>query len=303
MPAERIVEIATDNRHLAVERGFMTVAESGQEIARVPLDDIAAVIGMAHGLSYSNNLLMQLAKRNALFVICAPNFSPVAFLWSLDGHHQQSARMDAQIKSAAPKSKQIWKQIVRAKIAQQASVLKALGHNDIPVNALITKVRSGDPDNIEAQAARRYWQIIFGPDFRRDRNADGINALLNYGYMIMRSAVARSVMAAGLHPSIGLYHRNIYNAMRLVDDLIEPFRPYVDFAVYNLLNDGCVAVTPEAKKILVSLLDMEVEVKNGMTALRTAIQNTAISLALIFEGRGDTLDLPLIQPPLWQKQF
>ncbi len=290
--SKRIIEIASNNRHLAVERGFMTVAEDHKIIARIPLDDIAAIISCAHGLTYSNNLLVQLAFRKAIFVICGSNFSPVAFLWTVEGHHQQSARIETQINSSAPKSKQLWKQIVRAKISQQAAILAILGRNNASLVKMIGKVRSGDPDNIEAQAARRYWPLVFGDQFLRDQTAGGINAMLNYGYTIIRSAMARSIMAAGLHPSIGIHHSNIYNPLRLVDDLMEPFRPFVDLAVYQLVKEGHSTVTPDVKARLVSLLDIEVLAKTGTTSFRAAIQNMAVSLAHIFEGLHNTLECP-----------
>ncbi len=297
---ERIVEITTDGRHLAVDRGFMTVSEKGQEITRIALDDIASLISNAHGLTYSNNLLVELAKRNALFIFCGPNHNPIGFLWALEGFHQQASRMDAQIETTAPKSKKLWKQIIQAKIEQQACTLRATGNPDAPVQALMAKVRSGDPENIEAQAARRYWPLLFGTDFRRDRDAHGVNSLLNYAYMIIRSTVARSIMAAGLHPGISVHHKNANNPMRLADDLMEPFRPYADFVVWNLLRNGWDTVTPETKRILASLPEMEISTATGMTALRTGIQNAATSLALVYEGSRDRLDLPLPQPPLWQ---
>lgn len=298
--SERIIEITTDGRHLAVDRGFMTVSEQGKEIARIPLDDIGAIIGCAHGLTFSNNLLVQLARRNALFVVCAPNFNPIAFLWSVEGFHQQGSRMNAQIESTAPMSKQLWKQIVRAKIAQQAAILEALGKPEPPLKALIRKVRSGDPENVEAQAARRYWSLLFGPDFRRDRSAEGANALLNYGYTIVRSAVARAIMAAGLHPTLGIHHRNANNSMQLVDDMIEPFRPFVDFFVFHAIKSGFSDVIPDAKKMLAAVLEAEVASERGLTTLRTAIQNAAISLGLVYEKKRDMLDFPLPQTPLWQ---
>lgn len=300
MPAERIIEIATDGRYLAVDRGFMTVSEKGAEIARIPLDDIAAVIGNAHGLTWSNNLLVQLAQRNAALVICGANHNPAAFLWAVEGFHQQAARMDAQLEATGPKGKGLWKQLVQAKIAQQANMLEAIGQPTAPLQALIPKVRSGDPDNIEAQAARRYWSLLFGSDFRRDRDAAGANSLLNYGYMIIRSSVARAILAAGLHPGIPVHHKNANNPMRLADDLMEPFRPFADFAVFHLLRNGMDTVTPETKRILASLPETEIAVESGMTALRTGIQNAAISLAMVYEGSKDKLDLPLPRPPLWQ---
>jgi CRISPR-associated protein Cas1 len=297
---DRIIEIATDGRHLAVHHGFMTVSADGAEIARLPLDDIAAIIACAHGLSYSNNLLVELARRNTQLILCAANFTPVAFLWAVDGYHQQAARMDAQMEATRPKSKVIWKQLVKAKIAQQGAVLAAIGQAAPPFSALVAKVKSGDPENIEAQAARRYWPLLFGADFRRDRETPGVNAMLNYGYIIIRSAVARALLGAGLHPTFGVHHKNANNPMRLVDDVMEPFRPYVDFAVWHMVKTGSETITPDVKRTLAGLLEMEVTTVGGMTALRTAIQNTAISLAQVYEGVRDELDLPLTNPPLWQ---
>lgn len=154
--------------------------------------------------------------------------------------------MEAQVTASQPTIKRLWQQLVKSKIAHQAAVIEAIGQPVIPIRALIAEVKSGDPDNIEAQAARRYWPMVFGSDFRRDQGAGGVNALLNYGYMIIRSTVARYIMAAGLHPSFGLHHSNDFNAMRLVDDVMEPFRPHVDFAVYNLKKMGLEEVTPDS---------------------------------------------------------
>ena len=203
----RIVEIAEDGRHLALKRGFMTVRVDGDEIGRVALDDISVVIANAHGLTYSNNLLVALAERGAPLVICGRNHSPIAWVWPVAGHHAQTARMAAQVAASQPLKKRAWQAIVCAKISQQAAVLDAAGHRGGGVAALARKVRSGDPENVEAQAARRYWTLLMGDDFRRDRSAPGANALLNYGYTVLRAATARAVMAAGLHPSLGIHHR------------------------------------------------------------------------------------------------
>lgn len=298
MSAGRIVEIATDGRHLAVHRGFMTVSENGEEIARIPLDDIDAVIANAHGLTYSNNLLVELSKRGAMMVLCGPNHSPAAFLWSTEGHHMQSARIEAQLASSLPKSKQLWKQIIQSKIARQASALDALGRPSAPVRALADKVRSGDPDNIEAQAARRYWPLLFGNDFRRDRDSGGVNALLNYGYTILRATVARSIMAAGLHPSIGLHHSNQFNPMRLADDLMEPFRPFVDLRVHRLVESGQSDVGAEVKRGLAGVMETEILMEHGATPLKNGIQAAASSLGLVFEGKATKLVLPEFGMPL-----
>lgn len=203
----RIVEVSNDKRHLSVYRGFMLVHSTGEdrkEVGRVPLDDIAALIANAHGLSYTNNLLVALAERGAPFVLCGANHNVVGMLWPIDGHHQQAHRFEAQIACTLPTRKKLWAAIIKSKLLNQAAVLQATGAAHAPVQALAKKVRSGDPDNLEAQGARKYWGLLMGSLFRRDQQADGVNALLNYGYTVLRAATARAVVAAGLHPSLGV---------------------------------------------------------------------------------------------------
>lgn len=288
----RIIEIAEDGRYLSVLRGFLIVSHEGNEIGRVPLDDIAAVIGNAHGLTYSNNLLVELARRNAPFVLCAENHMPVGMLWPLDGNYEQGARMDAQLDATRPKSKRLWADIVKQKIATQAAVLKAADKPSAPLSALIRKVRSGDPDNVEAQAARRYWQLLFGDNFRRDTSGGGINGLLNYGYTVLRAATARAVIAAGLHPGIGLHHGNAQNPIRLVDDLMEPFRPIIDFTVFNLVRQGAEEVTPDTKRELVHALYRDMLTSQGQSPLSACLERLATSLAQVFLGETDSLEFP-----------
>ena len=292
---DRIVDIATDGRHLSTYRGFLKVEESGKEIGRIPLDDVAAVIVHAHGITYSNNLLVALADHNACLVVCGRNHMPVSMVWPLDGHHQQGARMRAQCEAAKPLCKRLWRSLVVAKIKNQAAVLDAWGMRSGGLLDLTSKVRSGDPDNVEAQAARRYWRLLFGPDFRRDRTADGANALLNYGYTVMRATAARAVVGAGLHPTIGIHHRHRGNDMALVDDLVEPFRPVVDACVKRLADLGIDEVTSEAKHSLVSLTAIDLATPSGMSPVAVCLQRLATSLAQAFETGDATLELPL--PP------
>lgn len=284
----RIVEIADDRRHLFINRGFMVVRDTEgerKELGQVPLDDIAAVIANAHGITYTNNLLVALAERGAPFVLCAANHNAVGMLLTLDGHHVQAKRIEAQIAASLPTHKRLWAAIVKSKLEQQAA-------------ALVRKVRSGDPENVEGQGARRYWGLLFGNDFRRDQDGGGINALLNYGYTIIRSATARAVVAAGLHPSIGLHHSNDGNAMRLVDDLMEPFRPIIDLKVWQLQRAGESHITPDTKRALVRALYDDMQSSAGATPVMVCIQKLAISLAQVYLGERDKLELPLPGLPL-----
>jgi CRISPR-associated protein Cas1 len=297
----RIVEIADDRRHLFVNRGFMVVKDTEgdrKELGQVPLDDIAAVIANAHGLSYTNNLLVALAERGAPFVLCGANHNAVGMLLPVDGHHVQAHRIEAQIAAGQPLHKRLWAAVVKAKLEQQAAALEAAAAPTAPLLALVGKVKSGDPDNIEGQGARRYWGLLFGTDFRRNQDGDGVNALLNYGYTVLRSATARAVVAAGLHPSIGLHHSNDANAMRLVDDLMEPFRPMVDLKVWQLHKAGEGCVTPEAKRALVRVLYDDMQTPAGVTPVMVCMQRLATSLAQVYLGERPKLDLPLPGLPL-----
>lgn len=297
----RIVEVADDRRHLFVSRGFMVVQDTEgerKELGQIPLDDIIAVIANAHGLSYSNNLLVALAERGAPFVLCAANHNAVGMLWPVDGNFQQAKRFDAQLAASKPTHKRLWADIVRSKLQQQAAALDAAGAPVAPLASLATKVRSGDPDNLEAQGARRYWGLLFGQDFRRDQNGSGLNALLNYGYTVLRAATARAVVAAGLHPTLGLHHCNEGNPMRLVDDLMEPFRPMVDLLVWQLQQRGESQVSPDTKRALVRSLYDDMQTCSGATPAMVCMQRLAVSLAQVYLGERDKLDLPLPGLPL-----
>ncbi|RMF11134.1 MAG: type II CRISPR-associated endonuclease Cas1 [Alphaproteobacteria bacterium] len=288
----RIIEINGANRHLAVSRGFMTVAANDTELGRVPLDDIAVVLANARGLTYTNRLLVELAGRGGVFVICAANHRPVAWLWPLSGHHAQGARLVQQAAAPKPLRKRLWRDIVVSKLGFQAAALEACGEEGGGVAGLARKVRVGDPDNLEAQGARRYWPLIFGSDFRRDRGAGGVNGLLNYGYTVLRAAMARAVVSAGLHPTLGLHHGNRTNDMALVDDLMEPFRPLVDLTVRGLVDGGVVEVEPVAKRQLAAVTVNDLVGERGVTPLMTALHRLAGSLAVAFEQGGGRLDLP-----------
>ena len=297
----RIVEVADDQRYLFVSRGFMVVQETDgerKELGQVPLDDIAAVIANAHGLTYSNNLLVSLAERGAPFVLCGANHNAVGMILPIDGNFQQAKRFDAQLAASKPAQKRMWAEIVRAKLAQQASVLDATGAPAAPLTALVSKVRSGDPDNMEAQGARRYWSLLFGDGFRRDQGGGGLNSLLNYGYTVYRAAMARAIVAAGLHPTLGIHHCNEGNAMRLVDDLLEPFRPMVDLLVWQLHRREETAVTPDTKRALVHSLYDDMQTDSGATPAMVCMQRLAVSVAQIYLGEREKLDLPLPGLPL-----
>ncbi len=288
----RVVEVVSEDRHLARSHGFMTVSQDGVEAGRVPLDDIGVLLCNARGLTYSHGLLAELARRGVSVVLCGPKYLPVAWLWPLEGHHVQALRMRRQLEASQPLCKRLWQAVVRAKIGQQQRLLALLQAPAADFAVLARRVRSGDPDNVEAQAARRYWPRLFGSDFRRSRFGDGPNPFLNYGYTVLRAAVARAVVAAGLHPSLGIHHHNRANAMCLVDDLMEPFRPLVDAAVVRLVRAEYEELTPETKQKLVQVLTIDMATDRGTTPLQTCLERAAQSLAQAYETGQPDLVFP-----------
>lgn len=288
----RIVEVSGERRYLSVDRGFMVVSDRDEVIGRIALDDVAALVCTARSTTYSNNLLLALSGRGCPVVLCGTNFMPAAIVWPTDSHHRQSGRLDGQIAMSKPARGRLWKQIVRDKVRMQALALVKCGRPSAPLKAMVRKVRSADRGNVEGQAARAYWKLLFGGDFRRDPEGDGINGLLNYGYAILRSTVARHLMASGLHPGIGLHHSNDGNAMRLVDDVMEPFRPVVDCMVWRLNSEGFEGVDADSKRELALLPTRSLVTPEGVSPVSVVVQRLCASLAKCCEGGGTTLDLP-----------
>lgn len=290
----RIIEISTDNKYLSIDRGFLVISENKEEIGRIALDTIEAVIVYAHGITYSNNVLVKLAEQKAPLVICDKNFLPTSILIPIEGNYSQASIMDAQIQATEPTKKRLWQQIVRIKLLQQSSVLKFLGKPYKFLEELAKNVKSGDIDNKEGEGARKYFPLLFGKDFIRDRNKDGINTLLNYGYIILRSATARAIIASGLHPTLGLHHKNQFNPFRLADDLMEPFRPLVDMVVFDLIQKNKTELNKETKSILVNILSKNMPALIGYTETDFCIQTLATSLAQIYLGKRNDLEVPFI---------
>lgn len=293
---DRIVDLATDGLHLSAFRGFLLVEKDREEIGRVALDDIHAVVVHAHGVTWSGTLVARLADRGAPIVFCGANHNPIAVTLPLEGHHAQNARMQAQWDASRPLTKQLWRRIVQAKIVMQGSLLAARGVAGAEAFPHIAqRVRSGDPDNLEAQAARRYWPLLMGADFRRRREMEGANALLNYGYTVMRATCARAIVAAGLHPTIGIQHSNRGNAFALADDLVEPFRPLVDATVDRMVREGVETLDPPIKRRFARLIAFDLRVNGEMSPVSVATQRMAQSLAQAFELKKPVL--ALFEPP------
>jgi CRISPR-associated protein Cas1 len=289
---EHLIDIADQPARLKVAHEQIVIA-SGETERRVPLAEVGALVVSHPTVTYTQAVLAGLMAHGGVFIACDSRHLPVGMMLPLEGHHLHAERLQQQIAASEPTRKRLWQQVVRAKIGAQAALLRQRTGEDRGLEALAAKVRSGDPDNIEAQAARRYWTALFNDvSFRRNQDAPGLNAALNYGYTVLRGIVARAVVAAGLHPALGLHHHNRYDAFALVDDLMEPYRPIVDEVV---ASDAVFAepLTPPCKRELVAEILGPHCIEGENRSLFDCAAMTAVSLVKVFQGAGRQLVLPL----------
>lgn len=292
----RTVEISGEGRRLRKERGFLVVAGPEGDLGRLPLDDLEVVLFAGRGLTCTGELMHSLAARAVPLVICDQRFVPSAVLWPVESHREQAGRIRAQAALPLPRRKRLWQELVQGKIRAQSEALRLAG---VPasarIDALARLVKSGDGGNAEAEAARLYWPRLLGPDFRRDRDHAGVNALLNYGYTVLRAAVARAVMLAGLHPAFGLHHHAHHNTMPLLDDLVEPFRPVADLLALELARQSAPVPPPldaAAKARLASLPAVDMAHAGVASPVSECMLRLARSLAAACEDGRARLALP-----------
>jgi CRISPR-associated protein Cas1 len=293
--AERIIDLSEEPAWLNVDTSRLVISRDEQPKVSIPLAEVAVLVVAHPQVVMTQAVLAGVAEQGGIAVICDGKRMPAAMLMPLAGHFAQGERFALQAKASLPTCKRLWQSLVKAKIRAQARALADLLGDDAGLPQLADKVRSGDPSNVEAEASRRYWPALFAdPRFRRDRDGGGPNALLNYGYAVLRAIVARAVCAAGLHPSLGLQHHNRYDAFRLADDLMEPFRPIVDRAVVtHCARRGLAAsLDKEAKAALIGSLMGRFSLGKESRSLFDIAGRTAVSLTAVFSGRRRTLVLP-----------
>lgn len=280
-----IVEILENGRYLSKYRGFLVVSDKEAQLGRVPLADVSAVLISADQATVSKQVVTALCEQNAAIIFCGANYLPTAITLPYTGNYESAHRMRQQIEASRPLCKQIWQDLVRQKIGNQANVLSWRNEEQAAreLQAMVRRVKSGDPDNLEAQAARLYWRPLFGAKFTRDRFGEDENVLLNYGYTVLRSAVARAIVASGLLPALGVHHRGRLNPFALVDDLMEPYRPLVDTVVLELVDAGDVVLTPASKRQLAAVLRLDLKTNAGISPLYEVLHKTTLSLVKSYE--------------------
>ena len=292
---DRIIDLSEEPARLSVRYANLLIEREGAEPATVPLEELAVLVVSHPQVSLTHAVLAGLATSGGVFVTCDDKHLPAGMLLPLNAHFTQAERFEQQASAPLPTRKRLWQEIIRAKLRAQANLLCELRGEDKGIAALVSRVKSGDPDNIEAEASRRYWPALFtGGYFRRDRFGLPPNQLLNYGYAVLRAVVARAICAAGLHPSLGLHHHNRYDAFRLADDLMEPFRPLVDRAVVNLTRwRGLNApLDRETKAEILTALSGRLLLSGEWRTLFDVASRTASTLAAVFAGEKRELPFP-----------
>lgn len=288
---KRTIEISGKGNHLAIDRGSLTIRRDGEEVGRVPLEDLGVLVLDCPTTTYTHSVLTRALAAGAVIVPCGRDHLPRG-LFLPQENTLLTQRLADQSAAPLPLKKRLWKQLVQAKIRHQAKSLPEGAPARRKLAALVSTVRSGDPANVEAHASRLYWPAMFGKRFRRRPDGPPPNGLLNYGYMAMRACVARAICAAGLHPALGLHHHNRANPFCLADDLLEPIRPLVDVCVRDLAAGGCHEVNPQAKRELLGVLAATVEVAGARGPLMVGLGRTLASLVRCYGGEQKKLDLP-----------
>ena len=253
----------------------------------MPIEDIGCVVIENQMTTMTMPLINALADANVAVAVCNAKGMPNAMLHGFGTNTTQGETLRNQINAGEVLKKQLWKQIVEAKIKNQALLLNKLGKNGDKLKQFYMNVRSGDSDNREGIAARLFWQELFGNGFIRDREAPGVNALLNYGYTILRAATARSLVASGLLPAVGLFHHNRSNAFPLADDVMEPYRPFVDEVVYVLNSEGATSLNSQTKGALINVLYCDTRFEKVTRPLSVGMTMTTASLAKCY-AKDDT---------------
>jgi CRISPR-associated protein Cas1 len=284
--------------HLSLKNKQLLIsAGNGIAVGTAPVEDVGFIVLDHPQISFTMKLVEELSEHNVAMVFCDSKHMPSSMLLPLDSHHIQNELFRSQISSSEPLKKNLWKQTIESKIKNQANLLEKLGKNSKQLKVLAKNIKSGDSDNREGFAARIYWTALLGKEFVRDRYGAPPNPFLNYGYILLRSAVARALAGSGLLATLGIFHRNRYNAFCLADDIMEPYRPYVDELVFHihLKYPGTVMLEKEHKAELLQLLTCDVMIGENKRPLMIALSQTTASLARCFSGEQRLITYPVLK--------
>ena len=290
---KRTVEISGKASALSVQRNQLKITQENTEVGSVPCEDIGVLVVDHFGSSYTHPALLSVTDAGGVVLLCGANHLPQALILPMSEHTEVVWRIDGQMNAKKTLKKRLWKQLIQEKIKGQGRNFPKDSVMRRKLFWLSSRVQSGDPANVEGRAARYYWpQLMNNMEFRRDPDALGINALLNYGYAILRAAIARAIVSSGLIPAIGLHHCNRSNYLCLADDLIEPLRPLVDRIVCGLVKDGASELDPDTKKSLLSILTVPVKTGALTGPLLVHLPRMTASLVRCFQGEAQSMEIP-----------
>lgn len=280
--------LSTKNKQLVI------IDKSTREEKTQAIEDMGFVVFEHPEITFTQSVMQLMAENNTAVVFCDKTHHPASMLLHLDTNQVQTEIFRHQVNASEPLKKQLWQQTVKAKIRNQSNLLAHFNLNDEALKYICKQVKSGDITNEEAKAARRYWPNLFGRDFTRVRFGSAPNAALNYGYAILRAAIARSLAGSGLHPTLGIHHRNKYNSYCLADDIMEPYRPYIDLAVKNMYDNGmnCATLGKTEKAELLSILSMDIYIEKQKRPLMIGASQTTASLARAYKGEENKIKYP-----------
>lgn len=272
--------------YLSIKLKQLVVHQREEDVQKqLPLEDVGFIILENPQITISLAAIQEMSENNIAVIFCDSKYMPTSMLFHLDTHYVQQERFHYQVNASLPLKKQLWQQTVKAKITNQAAVLKEKDKDGQALLQMAKDVLSGDSSGREAKAAKVYWRRLFGENFNRERFGEWPNPMLNYGYAIIRAATARALSASGLLNTLGIHHRNKYNAFCLADDIMEPYRPWVDREVHRIYEvDEHAELSKEHKTALLSILTHDTVMEAERSPLMIALQRTAQSLAQCFEG-------------------
>jgi CRISPR-associated protein Cas1 len=282
--------LKTTNEQLVIEK------KNEETAASIPIEDIGVILLDNQQITITQALMARLLENNVAVITCDATHHPAGILFNLEGNTLQSQKHQAQLDASVPLKKQLWQQTVTAKIQNQAALLKEERAEAKYLLRLSESVKSGDADNAEAKAASYYWKKLFPDflDFKRERYGLPPNNLLNYGYSLLRALVARALVGSGLLPTLGIHHKNQYNAFCLADDIMEPYRPFVDRIICQIvrMNGRFLEMTPNMKKLLLEIPAMDVNIDGKKSPMMNAVSRTTASLVKCYEGEARKILYP-----------
>ena len=292
---KRIIDIS-DKAYVHLKHQQLVIEKQSEIVGQVPIEDLGVLILQHPAIVLTQQLIVACQKNKVVIIFCDEKHLPYSVILPIgEGHTLHNKILKQQMAISEPTRKRLWQQIVQHKIKQQEQTLVMLNKESTRLNYLSTQVKTSDTGNCEAIAAQAYWKLLFGKAFKRDADLDGINSILNYGYAIIRAAVARSICGAGLHPTLGLFHTNQYNALCLADDLMEPFRPWVDYVVYKMAStNNDLTIDQQSKQVLLGLMSESVLYKKKAMPFMVALHYLMADLKRCYSNGIKTLPYPLL---------